>query len=181
MREYPGPNLIPTERKCGRLVVVFDLPDEFLFDRRAAWYRLVRMAEINDDLANRLADFADWCKFVRDPAYKLSEGQRWIRSKDGKTTICYEIAPLAESRFAFRYRMEYGSGSMSGLSSPWSVCSSRQECIDTMLRVAKGHFGRELVDNNCNVTQQDARKQMLELLEGGLFGFIEPDVEATKE
>ncbi len=137
------------------------------------------MAEINDELAKRHADFNEWREFVRDPANKLSEGERWIRSKDGKTTICYEIAPLSESRFAVRYQMTYGSGNMSGRSSPWSVYATRQDCIDVLLKDARCHFGRELVDSNCNANQQLARNQMLELLESGLFGFIEPNVEAT--
>lgn len=154
---------------------------EFLFDRRAVWYRLKRMTEINDELAKRLADFADWCKNVRDPADEQSEGERWLRSKDGKATICYEVAPLDATRIAIRYRLEYGSGNMSGLSSPWSVYPSRQACIDGMLNAARSHFGRELVFDNCNASQQEARKQMLELLEEGLFGFIEPDVETTRE
>jgi hypothetical protein len=139
------------------------------------------MVESRDELAKRQADFADWCNNVRDPAAELSEGVRWLRSKDGKTTICYEVAPLDATRIAIRYRLEYGSGNMSGLSSPWSVHRSREACIDSMLNAARAHFERELVFDNCNASQQEARKQMLELLDGGLFGFIEPDVETKKE
>ncbi len=139
------------------------------------------MVDIDDELAKRQFDFQEWREVVLDPANKLSEGERWIRSKDGKTTICYEIAPLSELGFAVRYQMTYGGGTMSGRASPWSVYANRQECIDIVLTAAKCHFGRELVDSNCNATQQEARNQMLELLESGLFGFIEPDVEATKK
>ncbi len=139
------------------------------------------MTEFGDELAKRQSEFEEWRKNVRDPAERLSEGKRWIRSSDGKTTICYEIAQLGESRFAIRYRMEYGSGSMSGRSSPWSAYPSRQECIDNLLKAARCHFGPELVASNCNEIQRRARNQILELLDGGLFGFIEPAVEVTRE
>jgi hypothetical protein len=136
------------------------------------------MIESADELAKRTCAFEEWRDNVRDPANRLSEGKRWIRSGVCKATICYEIAPLSESQYAVQFSISYGSGTMYGQASPWTVFATRKECIDRMLETARNHFGPELVDSSCSSSQQESRTQILKLLQGDLFGFIEPDIES---
>ncbi len=126
------------------------------------------------NLEDRIAEFRAWCETVRDPANAHSEGVRRLESANGRAVAEYEIAALPDGRFAVRVRCEYHSGTMSGMSSPWTAMESREDCVAYFLHRAQRHFtqgqtGRQLADS-----QHVARRQMLQLLQGGLFGFIEP-------
>ncbi len=103
-----------------------------------------------------------------------SDGLRTVTAASGGASAAYEIAPLPDGRFAVRFRIEYSSGSMSGHACPWTAFSTRDECLDHFLQAARSHFSAELVASNCSTRQRLARREMLELLGGGLFDFLEP-------
>ena len=123
----------------------------------------------------RVAAFQQWVRDVRDPAQLHSEGLRSVETRNGKATAEYEIAPLSSGRYAIRYALSYHCGNASAHSSPWTVFRSRDECVDHFLESARRHFQPECRSSNCNDIQKAARMQMLELLNGGLFGFVEPE------
>lgn len=121
--------------------------------------------------------FDEWVQTVRDPAREATEGSRRIITANRKAEAEYEVAALPNGQYAIRWSMAYNSGNMSGHASPWSACESRQQCIDEFLETALRHFGREIIEHRLSRSQQEARTQMLDLLRGGLFGFIEPEPE----
>ncbi len=96
-------------------------------------------------------------------------------------TVEYEIAPLPDGRHAIRWSLCYESGNMSGHASPWSAYENREACVDAFLSVAKRHFQAEIIEHKLFESQWIARKQMLALLNGGLFGFVEPEPERDSQ
>lgn len=127
-----------------------------------------------DDALER---FHEWVRTVRDPARNATEGSRRIVTTNRKATVEYEIAPLPDGRHAIRWSLCYESGNMSGHASPWSAHSNREACVDAFLAVAKRHFEAHIKRHKISESQQVARKQMIALLNGGLFGFVEPEPE----
>lgn len=127
------------------------------------------------NLEERVAEFRSWCETVRDPANAHSEGVRRLESANGRAVAEYEIAPLPDGRFAVRVRCEYRSGTMSGMSSPWTAMESREDCVAYFLQRAQRHFRQEQTGRKLADSQHVARQQMRKLLTGGLFGFIEPE------
>lgn len=119
----------------------------------------------------RQRDFQEWATTVRDPARKASEGVRRLLESGGKASAEYELAQLPDGRFAIRMSCQYDCGTMSGRACPWTSFDTRQECLDYFLATVRNHFN---VERNVTPAQQQARKEMLKLLGGGLFGFIEP-------
>lgn len=124
---------------------------------------------------DRFEKYQDWINNVRDPANANSEGERLLQSANGKATASYEIAPLPDGRWAIRMRCDYHCGCCMGRGSSWATYDSREACIDYFLKIARNHFGQELQGINCTEVQQQARRQMNDLLSDGLFGFIEPE------
>ncbi|MDP1797531.1 MAG: hypothetical protein Q8K78_08625 [Planctomycetaceae bacterium] len=131
----------------------------------------------SDDLSARQADFQQWVREVREPANAAREGMRRIVVRDALAE--YEIAPLLEERWAVRYGLEYQSGDCHGHHAPWTAYPSRELCVAAFLDAARRHFGARLVGVAAGVTTQEtARTAMLkQLRNGGLFGFIEPEVD----
>lgn len=125
--------------------------------------------------------FHEWVRTVRDPATISTEGIRRLVTANRKATAEYEIAPLPDGRHAVRYSLSYESGNMSGHGSPWSEHENREACVDTFLAAAQRHFEREISERRISDSQQVARKQMLGLLNGGLFGFVEPGPESQEQ
>ena len=128
-----------------------------------------------------LAKFQEWAETIRDPANQTTEGIRRLITANQKATAEYEIAPLTDGRFAVRWRLSYHSGNMSGRSSPWSPHPNRQACVDTFLTAAQHHFGTKIREHKIKDSQQEARIQMLNLLKGNLFGFIESEPELSSD
>ena len=128
-----------------------------------------------------LAKFREWTEAVRDPANETTEGIRRLITANQKATAEYEIASLPDGRFAARWRLSYHSGNMSGHGSPWSPHPDRQACVDAFLTAARRHSGIEIREHKINDSQHQARAQMLKLLKGNLFGFIEPEPERSPE
>ena len=129
------------------------------------------------NLEERIKEYEEWVKTVRDPACNKSEGERVLKASSGKATASYEMASLPDGRYAIRYRCEYNCGNYSGVGHPWSAEETRQKCLELFLDTAKKHFSQEQNDLSSNDIQKQARKEMLGLLKGGLFGFMEPEPE----
>lgn len=124
----------------------------------------------------RFHEFNEWIHTVRDPARQTSEGLRQIKAANGGAVAEYEIAQIPDGRYAIRSRCEYSSGNLSGMASPWTPFETRDECVRFFQAAARRHFEQEQSASNCNDRQQQARREMLELLTAGLFGFIEPEI-----
>lgn len=133
---------------------------------------------LSDD--DRLDSFHEWARTVRDPARQASEGIRRLITANRKASAEYEIAPLPDQRYALHFRLSYHSGTMSGHGSPWEAYENREGCVDAFLAAAQRHFGREINEHDICVSQQEARRQMMVLLKGGLFGFVEPEPNKEK-
>lgn len=121
--------------------------------------------------------FQEWVEQIRDPAKHASEGRRVVSAANGKASAEYEIARLPDGRYATRVCCEYRCGNFRGQSQPWSVFESREQCLEHALQIARQHFEPTLSPTNCSDTQHEARRQILEVLKGGLYGFIEPEPE----
>jgi len=121
-----------------------------------------------------------WVREVRDLAKANSEGVREITVAGASAE--YEIAPLPDGRFAIHWSFQYSCGNCSGSSIPWVAIGTRDLCIEAFTKAARKHFARKLLDFSATGNQQQAQKAMLQQLEVGLFGFVEPEVstEATK-
>lgn len=122
----------------------------------------------------RTAQFESWVRDVRDPARSASEGIRRLIVEGAAAE--YEIAPLNNDRWAIRMHVAYSCGNSSGQGCPWRELRSREACVETFLSTAREHFGRTLHEHDTTVNdrQRRARRAMQELLDGGLFNFIEP-------
>jgi len=126
------------------------------------------------------AEFDRWVRDIRDPARRSSEGLRSVDAGDGKAVAEYEIAQLPAGNFAVRFSCIYHCGNGSGRCVPWTEFDSREQCLDFFLQSARHHFRAECLDSNCNDIQRNARREMLHLLNGGLFGFVEPEPQSTR-
>lgn len=100
-------------------------------------------------------------------------------SGNKKAKAEYEIAELPDGHFALRMSYGYTTGNMSSVRSPWTAFATRKECVEHFAQRARQHFSRELAVSNVAESQQVARKQMLALLQDGLFGFVEPPIRDT--
>ena len=69
----------------------------------------------------------------------------------------------------------YFCGNYCGSRHPWSVFGTRQECLDCFLQLARDHFSGTLQGSCPTTGQHAAQEEMQQLLDGGLFGFLEPD------
>jgi len=121
----------------------------------------------------RQTNFKLWVENVRDPANESSEGVRKLSVVNDAAVAQYEIAPLPNERWAISICCSYECGNYSGLCSPWTDFSSREECVEHFLRTARRHF-RPLGCREITSLQQQAQKEMVRQLADGLFGFIEP-------
>lgn len=128
-------------------------------------------------LADRQAEFERWVREVREPANMATEGPHRVDVTGAEAE--YEIAPLPSGHWAVRIRIGYLCGNCSGRSGPWTEHADRQHCVDAFLTAARQHFVAELSESDpiVNEAQRRARRDMLNALEGGLFGFIEPNSE----
>jgi hypothetical protein len=127
-----------------------------------------------DNLEERTQNHEEWVKTVRDPASEMSEGERIQRTKGNGASAKYEIAQLPDSQWAIRTSFSYDCGNICGNATPWSEFPTREECINQFMIRANSFFDPE-IDSTGNNRQRQARQEMLELLKGGLFGFVEPD------
>jgi hypothetical protein len=125
--------------------------------------------------------FHEWVSTVRDPARLATEGIRRILTANHKAEAEYEIALLPDGQVAVRWSMAYNCGNMSGVASPWSACQNREACVEVFLAVAQRHFGAEINEHKLFESQREARQKMINLLRGGLFGFVEPSPETPAE
>lgn len=118
---------------------------------------------------------------TRDELEKLGitkqEGDRVVRTPSDTASARYAIAHLADGRFAVRIQAEYWCGDHAGRGIPWTVHSTREECVEHFLQQARRHFAAELGFSPVNEAQHEARAHMQDALNGNLFGFLEPDPE----
>lgn len=112
-------------------------------------------------------DFEEWKHSVREPAQKNSEGLR--RVEEGLVGMEYEIGRLPDGRFAIRYAL---NAPQTGVSTPWRAYETREQCIDELLEKARFFFESH---ETLSDTQNLYRRKMMERLQGGLFGFEEPE------
>ena len=135
-----------------------------------------------------LEEFDRWVATVRDPASKSTEGVRTIGSRKMKAEASYEIAPLADGRFAMKSTLSYWSGNCHGHGSPWDAYDTREQCVTAFLEAARLHFNRpihgpehqDVADGYRS--QRQAQAKMQKLLEAdGLFGFMEPEPVIAEE
>lgn len=121
----------------------------------------------------RQAQFRSWVNTVRNPAERNSEGTRTIRTATGTAAADYDIAPLPDGHWAVTVHCTYRCGDCSGIGIPWTAFPSREACIDFFIDTARRHF-RPSAQGFGSAAQGVAQAEMLRLLSGGLFGFIEP-------
>lgn len=119
----------------------------------------------------RIKEHQEWCETIRDPAFQSSEGIR--RIEEGPASVEYEIAPLPDGRWAVRYECSCG---ISGVHCPWNPYPTREDALDAFLAAARAWFEREAI-------RSEIKDKMLRALSGGLFGFLEPNIDqkATEE
>ena len=137
--------------------------------------------KISPELKAQHEEHDKWVRDVRDPAIENSEGLRVIEV-DGASAE-YEIAQLPDGRYAISSSLCYDCGDYHGSGSPWSALESREACLEAFMNRARSHFSEKLPDGSVTDKQQQAQKVMSQALDGGLFGFIEPEVSqaATKK
>lgn len=138
-------------------------------------------SSLNDSIGSlddRRASFEEWVRTVREPAARASEGRRTLVATNGGAYGEYEIAPLPDGRFAIRFILQYDSGNMATHACPWTAYASRDDCLTIFTEAAHRHFTAELVEMTCSARQRMARTQTLDVLSGGLFGFVEPNPES---
>ena len=140
----------------------------------------VEFVEDSESDEEELDEHEQWVKMVRDPAYEKSEGLRKLQVLNGKATAEYEVAPLPGDCWALTFSLSYWCGNCEGFSTPWSEYESREACVEQFEHRAINFFGK-LIDNGGNEVQKVARIEMLANFEGGLFGFVEPDVVEQKD
>lgn len=138
------------------------------------------MPELPCSDADSPSNFDHWRETVRNPARAASEGSRRVVTANGLAEAEYETAPLLGGQYAIRWSIAYNTGSMSGHASPWAAFESREQCVEQFLAEALRHFEMKVNADKLFASQQEARRQMIDLLRGGLFGFIEPDPKMRK-
>jgi hypothetical protein len=114
---------------------------------------------MSSELKARHDEFNQWVQYVRDPAQKQAEGIRVIEVKGASAE--YEIAQLPNG-FAIHWSLRCRNG---GVSVPWMVLQTRKECLNAFTDAAQRHFAGE---------------KILEKFDGGLFGFIEPEIDEAR-
>ena len=120
-------------------------------------------------LAERMEAHQRWILDVREPAEKAAD----VRTLEvAGAEAEYTIARIADASWAVKIACAYTCGNYSGVSAPWDEKNTRQACVDAFLALARSHFGQTL-QPSVSERQKEARRQMLALLDGGLF-FIEP-------
>ncbi len=136
--------------------------------------------KMSPELKVRHEEHDKWVREVRDPAEEHGEGLRVIEVAGA--SVEYEIAQLPDGRYAIRSSFCYHCGNYHGSGSPWSALESREACLEIFVNRARNHFGEKLLDGSVAEKQRQAQKAMLQALDGGLFGFVEPEVSqaATK-
>lgn len=117
-----------------------------------------------------LTEHERWFEEVRNPAEEKSEGRRLVASSGGHAKFEYSIAQLSESRWAVSWQLGFHCGDHLGHAIPWKECSSREECLQTMLSAVMEFFSKQRDDTN----QTRSRLEILDRLGSGLFGFQEP-------
>ena len=117
------------------------------------------------------AQHEQWCREVRDPAIEYSEGRRTICTAKDEARLEYEIAPLPGGGWAVNWQYGFLGGSKGGASHPWVRLASREECLKRVVSTTREFFAVRPFDH----TQQAAYREMQRRLDGGLFGFIEPE------
>ncbi len=113
-----------------------------------------------------------------EPVTIRDEGYRIIRTDYGHATAGYRIQHLADGSFLVSIRTEYNVGDYNGFGSPRIAMRTRESCVAFFLQRARSHFSKRLSGSVVTKSQRNAQKQMLSLLEDGLFGFLEPEPEA---
>lgn len=128
---------------------------------------------LDDSLTVRQAAFQAWVEKVRDPAREHSEGLRELIVLNGAAAADYEVAPLPNGRWAVTVHCSYHCGHFHGTGIPWTAFDSRKACIEFFLTTARRHFGYAIGPDGSDL-QRRAQAEMARVLQGGLFGFIEP-------
>ncbi|MEZ5942923.1 MAG: hypothetical protein R3C18_16140 [Planctomycetaceae bacterium] len=118
-----------------------------------------------------LERWEQWCLEVRDPAREHTEGIRAIVTGRQGARIEYEIAQIAAEIWAVCWMARYHCGDHSGFAEPWQTHTTRTECLQIMLKSTREFFSVEHED----ALQTRMRNEMLQELDDGLFGFIEPN------
>lgn len=100
----------------------------------------------------------------------FEEGWREVKAKNQKARAAYAIEWLYDGTYCVCVQVEYNTGDCSGVRTS-EIFPTREECVEYFLKLSRRHFGG---DRDLAELQHEARKQMQELLEPSLFGFIEP-------
>lgn len=100
----------------------------------------------------------------------FQEGWREIKTQNRLARAAYAIDWLYNGFYFVSVHLEYRTGDYSGCYMQ-EVFPIRDACVEYFLEHARRHFGcnRDMLDG-----QNEARRQMQQLLEPSLFGFIEP-------
>ena len=116
-------------------------------------------------LSDRIEAFQQWVRDIRDPATLTTEGVRRVESRDGKAVADYDVAPLANGRWAICVNCFLRTGDYSGTGLPWTDFGTREECIDFFLGIARQHFDHES-------RPAALRSEMRTLLSATLYGCL---------
>lgn len=132
--------------------------------------------KMSPELKSRHEEHDKWVREVRDPAQENSEGYRVIEVKGASAE--YEIAQLTKG-YAIHWWVQFRCGSHHGSSIPWMAMKTREECIQAFTDAVQDHFSQTVQSD----AEKKAQHSILEKIDGGLFGFIEPEVdeERTKQ
>ncbi|MCB0325550.1 MAG: hypothetical protein KDD69_18340 [Bdellovibrionales bacterium] len=129
---------------------------------RHVWTRFV--AEMDGAL------FCTENRVERTEEVAFEEGRRELVTQNRKARAAYQIDWLYDGTFYVRVEIGYDTGDHAGVYTH-EIFRTRQECIEYFLEISRRHFRG---DRCMPELQAEARKQMQELLQPSLFGFIEP-------
>ena len=102
------------------------------------------------------------------------EGKRQLQTRQSHATAFYDIAQLDDDRFAITIHLSYSVGDCRGRGTPFEIFETRQDCVDHFAEQATRFFVGEVSGGCTTLSQVTAQQEMLTLLDGGLFGFVEP-------
>ena len=123
------------------------------------------------------SQFNHSAKAVRDPAGASAEGVRFLPADNGQAYPEYQVAQLSDGAWAIRTGCEYVG--FAGRHSRWKTFPTRKGCIAEFLLDARRFFSSK-PNRGASDGHKAAWKQMQALLSDGLFGFIEPAVDAER-
>lgn len=131
-------------------------------DERSVWTRFAAI------FGNKLLCTME--RLEQSDEVAFAEGWRELNTQNRLARAAYSIEWLYDGKFFVTVQVEYKTGDYSG-SYVHEILSTRQDCVEYFLEIARRHFGsvRAMPDG-----QREAQRQMQSLLEPTLFGFIEP-------